>query len=214
MSLMMLMIVVMMMTLMRMMMMLTKLSSLVVIRWCHRTAHTTNSTFPAQQNQKLRRKMEFFFVSMSVELLYNQFAQYLEFVYFRWQVLNIFDCGHHKRLVTWPKWRAIWQCKRAWESELYYLKNAGFCGETLHETYSPPVEWSLKTIPPNAPCPLPSLPSSLIFQPTFNLTELSAFFEANNFASSQKASEQKIIRRSSPSNFPFQNYQSMYINIY
>ena len=145
---------------------------------------------------------------MSVEHSHNRFAQFLEFVYSRWQFLNILDCGHHKRLVTLHKWRAIWQCKGAWESGLYYLKTAGFCGETLHETYSPAVEWSLKTIPPNAPCPLLPPLSSLIFQPTFNLTELSAFFEANNFASRQKASEQKRIRRSSPPNFPFQNYQS------
>ena len=97
---------------------------------------------------------------------------------------------------------------------MYYLKTGGFCGETLHETYSPRGGVELENH--SAKCTLPSPPSlsSLIFQPTFNLTELSAFFEANNFASSQKASEQKIIRRSSPPNFPFQNYQTMYINTY
>ena len=49
-----------MMMMMMMMTMMMKLSSLVVIRWCHRTAHPTNSTFPAQQNQRLRREMEIF----------------------------------------------------------------------------------------------------------------------------------------------------------
>ena len=41
------------------------------------------------------------------------------------------------------------------------------------KTYSPLLRRSLKTIPPNAP--FAPLPSSLIFQPSFKLTELSAF---------------------------------------
>ena len=115
------------------------------------------------QDGKLRRKMDIFLVSMSVELLYNQFAQFLEFVYSRWQVLNIFDCGHHKRLVTWPKWRAIWQCKRAWETgrvNCIIWKLQDFVVKPYTKHIPPAVVWSLKTIPPNAPCPL--LPLSLL----------------------------------------------------